>query len=195
MANRRNDVLEPLNFKGDNIVARVRGDGPIEDIEEKFQNNIHAANRLAKRLLKKKVTEKLRAPGVKGEGYDKDYAREKRRNTGRMYGTAGPVDFRYSGRLWNELVGRGRAKPSEPSLTFWLGLKHPNRRRPKSAPGGGGITYRRLVDVLRAMKPGTEGDPFAPSDQGREEIAQEVADALMGEGSVDRSVSDRFPTA
>jgi len=97
-----------------------------------------------------------------------------------MYGSAGPVDFRYSGRLWNELVGRGRAKPSEPSLTFWLGLKHPNRRRPKSAPGGGGITYRKLVSILRKEKPGTDGDPFAPDDEGKEEIAREVADALMG---------------
>jgi len=179
MANRRREVLEPLNLKGDNILARVRGEGPIEAAEAKFVENIHAANRLAKSLLKEKVTDKLRAGGVEGEGYDKDYAREKRERTGRPYGITGPVDFRYSGRLWNELVGRGRAKPSEPSLTFWLGLKHPNRRRPPSAPGDGGITYRRLVDVLRGMKPGKDGDPFAPSDEGRDQIAQKVADRLM----------------
>jgi len=176
----RNDVADVLNFKGESIIAQVRGEGPIEDLEKRFKNNIHAANRLAKKLLKREVTKKLRAPGVEGEGYDSEYAKDKRQDTGRMYGSAGPVDFRYSGRLWNELVGRGRAKPSEPSLTFWLGLKHPNRRRPKSAPGGGGITYRRLVSILRKEKPGTDGDPFAPDDEGKERIAQEVADALMG---------------
>ena len=178
----RNEVAKALNFKGEKIIATVSGDGPIEDLEKKFVENIHAANRLAKKLLEREVTKKLRAPGVEGEGYDSDYAKEKRQNTGRMYGSAGPVDFRYSGRLWNELVGRGRAKPSEPSLTFWLGLKHPNRKRPASAPGGGGTTYRQLVQILRREKPGTDGNPFGPGDEGRERIAQEVADRLMNVG-------------
>jgi len=177
----RNEVAKVLNFQSDTVTAKVQGEGPIEDVEKKFVENIHAANRIAKKLLKREVTRKLRAPGVEGEGYDPDYAREKSEDTGRLYGTSGPVDFRYSGRLWNELVGRGRAKPSEPSLTFWLGLKHPNRQRPRSAPGGGGITYRNLVQVLRREKPGTEGDPFAPSDEGQERIAEGVADRLMGQ--------------
>ena len=177
----RNEIADALNFQSDEIIAQVEGEGPVEDLERNFVENIHAANRLAKKLLKREVTKKLRAPGVKGEGYDSDYAKEKRQETGRMYGSAGPVDFRYSGRLWNELVGRGRAKPSEPSLTFWLGLKHPNRRRPESAPGGGGITYRKLVQVLRREKPGTDGNPFGPGDEGREQIAKRVADRLMGQ--------------
>ena len=177
----RNEVMDALNVQGKNIVARVEGEGPIEDMEKNFVENIHAANRLAKKLLKRKVTEKLRAPGVRGEGYDEDYAKRKRQETGRLYGSAGPVDFRFSGRLWNELVGRGRAKPSEPSLTFWLGLKHPNRQHPKSGPGG--ATYRQLVQILRQEKPGRDGNPFGPTQQGQEEIAQKVADRLMNAGS------------
>jgi hypothetical protein len=176
----RNDALEPLNIQGDNIIARVEGEGPVKDLEKKFVKNIHAANRLAKKLLEEKVRDKLLV-GVPGEGYDQDYAKEKREKTGRPYGTTGPVDFRYSGALWNELVGRGRAKPSEPSLTFWLGLKHPNRKHPESGPGG--ATYRQLTRILKREKPGREGDPFAPTEQGRDEIAQEVADALMKAGT------------
>jgi hypothetical protein len=176
----RNEVADALNMQGQNIIATVQGEGPVEDLEKTFVENIHAANRAAKKMLKRKVTEKLRGGGVRGEGYDQNYAKRKRRSTGRLYGTSGPVDFRYSGRLWNELVGRGRAKPSEPSLTFWLGLKHPNRRRPESAPGGGGITYRQLVRKLRRQKPGRDGNPFGPTDEGREEIAETIGDRLMG---------------
>jgi len=176
----RNEVLDALTVQGENITARAQGEDPVEDIERRFVENIHAANRLAKKMLKRKVTDKLRR-GVEGETYDKTYAARKRRETGRLYGTSGPVDFRYSGALWNELVGRGRAKPSEPSLTFWLGLKHPNRRHPESGPSG--YTYRQVVSKLRKEKPGPDGNPFGPTARGREQIAEKVADRLMNVGS------------
>jgi predicted transcriptional regulator with HTH domain len=180
--NTRSEVLRPLNIKEDNILGRVRGEGPIEDIQETFRDNIHAANRLAKKELRRKVRDKLRK-GVPGEVYDEEYAERKRndpRAESNVYGSTGPVDFRYSGRLWDELVGRGRAKPSDYTLTVWLGLKHPNRKRPPSAPGGGGTTYRQLTRILKDEKPGPDGDPFSPTDEGRKEMAQKVADRLMG---------------
>jgi hypothetical protein len=175
----RGDINQILNVETGEVVAQVEGEGPIDHLERRFKENVHQANRQAKKILKRKVTQKLRR-GVEGEEYDENYAGEKRAQTGRLYGATGPVDFRYSGRLWNELVGRGRAKPSEPSLQVWLGLRHPNRERPESAPGGGGITYKELTQVLRGEKPGPEGDPFSPSDKGREEMARGVADRLMG---------------
>lgn len=182
MARARTDVLRrQLNFSSDTVTASVQGEGPIESVRRNFRENIHNANREAKKILESEVRNHLRT-GVKGEGYDKEYAKEKRKETTRSYGITGPVDFRYSGRLWNELVGRGRAKPSEPSLQVWLGLRHPNRVRPSSAPGGGGITYRRLTDYLRNQKPGETGDPFSPDQQRRQEIARQVADHLMGLG-------------
>jgi len=174
----RGDVNEVLNMQESRITAQVEGEGPVQHLERKFRDNIHQANRWGKKLLERKVRQKLRR-GVPGEGYDADYADRKRQDTGRQYGITGPVDFRYSDRLWNELVGRGRAKMSKPSLQMWLGLKHPNRQRPESAPGGGGITYKQLAKVLRGMKPGPDGDPFSPSEKGREEIAEGIADRLM----------------
>lgn len=180
----RATILEQLDFSSDEITATTRGRGPLEDIRQRFRNNVHQANRWAKKILERKVRDKL-TKGVPGETYDEDYAEKKGKNTGRLYGTSGPVDFRYSGRLWRELVGRGRAKPSEPSLQVWLGLKHPNRTRPASAPGGGGITYQALADILRgetstpASKPGPDGDPFQPSRKGREAIARGVANRLL----------------
>lgn len=176
----RGDLGSVLNVQGQSVIAEASGDHPIEDVKRLFRNNIHKANRKAKKLLTREVKNRLRR-GVPGEGYDPDYAERKREDTGRLYGSSGPVDFRYSGRLWNELVGRGRAKPSEPSLTFWLALKHPNRMRPSTAPGGGGITYRRLTEVLEGRKPGTYGEPFAPDRSGRRAIVRGVVERLMND--------------
>ncbi len=178
----RGDFADVLNISGDEIEARVRGTHPIEDVRETFKENIHAANRHAKKILVEKTKKKLMT-GVPNEGYDEEYAERKRKDPrakSSIYGKQGPVDFRYSGRLWKELVGRGRAKPSEPSLNIWLGLKHPNRKRPKGAPGGGGTTYKQLANILRDEKPGPDGDPFQPTDDQRRELAKEVADRLMG---------------
>lgn len=180
----RNELADVVNIDGENITARAEGEHPVRSVEDVFRQNIHAANRLAKRLLVKEVKNKLRT-GVKGEGYTKQYAKEKRndpRSQHGIYGTSGPVDFRYSGRLWNELVGRGRAKSSVPTLTFWIKLKHPNRTRPRDAPGSQ-ITYRRLVEILRKEKPGDDGDPFGPGEEERENIAQAVAERLMAVAS------------
>ena len=181
----RGDVNDVLRMRGETITASARGNTPTKQIRETLKSNIHKANRIGKRLLTKKVKQKLRG-GVPGEGYAEEYAKDKSkdpRNQGAnsSYNTSGPVDFEYSGRLFNELVGRGRAKPSEPSLQMWLGLRHPGRTRPQSAPGGGGITYRRLTEILRGQKPGPEGNPFSPTPRGREQIAREVADKLMGQ--------------
>lgn len=176
----RGDLAKQLEIRQGEVEAQVTGgEQPIEHFRNRFRSNVHEANRWAKKILVRKVKQALRG-GIDGEGYTKEYAKDKSRRTGRSYNQSGPVDFRHSGRLHKELVGRGRARPSVPSLQVWIALKHPNRSRPKSGPGGGGITYRKLANILKDMKPGDDGEPFGVDKRRRDEIAQGVADRLMG---------------
>jgi hypothetical protein len=181
----RNEVGEVVNIAQTDVVqAELRGN-PIKDIRDRFKKNIHFANRVAKKQLVREVKNKLEG-GVPGEGYHPDYAERKTNDprndteSNANYNQSGPVDFNYSGRLWNQFLGRGRAKPSELVLQSWIGLRNPNRGRPQSAPGTTGTTYRQLVRILRGQKPGTDGNPISPSRKGRQRTAQAVADALLG---------------
>lgn len=176
----RGDLARELEIQRDEVELSVQsGQQPLAYFRQRFLNNLNDANRYAKKRLVREVKRRLKG-GLKGEGYAEEYAKDKSKATGRSYTQSGPVDLRHSGRLLNELVGRGRARPSVPSLQVWLDLKHPNRQRPSSAPGGGNITYRKLANILINKKPGPEGNPFEPGKEGRDNIAQGVADRLMG---------------
>lgn len=182
----RGDIAEELEMSSPEVTTTVKGEGPVARVQRLFKENVHQANRWAKRILVRKVKQKLKG-GVPDEGYAEEYAEDKNANayhreaSAVTYSETGPVDFRYSGRLWNELVGRGRAKPSEPSLQIWLALKHPNRKHPnpRNRSGGSSISYRELAQELRRTKSGLSGDPFSPSRRGRDQIAQKVARRLL----------------
>lgn len=166
---------------GDNASVTRQGN-PVKDVQRFFRNNIHEANRIAKQKLEAALRDYL-STGVEGQSYHPEYAARKNRDPRSErgpYSSSGPVDFNYSGRLWDELVGRGRAKPSNNTIQVWVGLKNRAKSRPDSAPGTFS-TYGKLVDHLQRAKPARSGNPnpFKVSEEQMDRIANETMRELL----------------
>lgn len=168
------------SFKAHGVFLQASGVHPVDEVRRMFRENIHEANRIAKRELAKALKRSL-SKGVEGQTYHPDYA-ERKNNDPRSeegpYTPSGPVDFNYSGRLWQQLVGRGRAKPSEDELQVWVGLKSRSKPRPRSAPGTFS-SYGKLVDHLKRSKPSTKGNPFQIDKQERDRVAKNTIRELL----------------
>jgi len=167
-------------YQSDVIQARVVGQNVVEKVRQRFRNNIHEANRIAKFKFEKAVIRHLE--GGVGGGYHPDYASRKNRDPradGGPYSATGPVDFKYSGRLHRELKGRGRAKPSQLTLQVWVSLKNRNKPRPQSGPGTA-RTYGSLVNRLKAQKSPAGVNPFNPGKAEQQRVANETAAEILG---------------